>query len=138
MDILTTPPVEVASDSASASGLSYSGNAPSSAAPGKMRAACNRCHAQKLRCRKKVGEVKCDRCRKLHTSCQFSPRAPRSSPKNGERVVNGMEETFPLFVPTDMPTMPSNIVTGDGGSCSSDWAFSQNPAIGVANGPGIP
>lgn len=49
-----------------------------------------------------------------------------------------MEETFPLFVPTDMPTMPSNIVTGDGGNCSSDWAFSQTPAIGVANGPGIP
>ncbi|KAL4928798.1 Zn(II)2Cys6 transcription factor domain-containing protein [Aspergillus undulatus] len=44
-----------------------------------MRAACDRCHAQKLRCVCKPGAVRCERCSRLDSLCHFSPRAPRGS-----------------------------------------------------------
>lgn len=48
---------------------------------GATRSACNRCHSQKLRCVKKTNQKSCDRCSRLRTTCQFSPRVPRSSQK---------------------------------------------------------
>ncbi|KAL4800826.1 hypothetical protein BDV19DRAFT_352212 [Aspergillus venezuelensis] len=44
-----------------------------------MRAACNKCHSQKLRCIRKRGEDRCERCSRLDATCVFSPRAPRGS-----------------------------------------------------------
>ncbi|KAL4966131.1 Zn(II)2Cys6 transcription factor domain-containing protein [Aspergillus stella-maris] len=46
-----------------------------------MRAACNKCHSQKLRCIRKRGEARCERCSRLDATCVFSPRAPRGSIK---------------------------------------------------------
>ncbi|KAL4778215.1 hypothetical protein BJX76DRAFT_343830 [Aspergillus varians] len=45
----------------------------------KLRAACNRCHAQKLRCVRTTGQLQCGRCLRLNTLCQFAPRTPRGS-----------------------------------------------------------
>ncbi|EPE28761.1 Zn2/Cys6 DNA-binding protein [Glarea lozoyensis ATCC 20868] len=39
----------------------------------RLRAACDRCHSQKLRCPKKSGEAICDRCLRAGASCMFSP-----------------------------------------------------------------
>ncbi|KAA8652846.1 Zn(II)2Cys6 transcription factor domain-containing protein [Aspergillus tanneri] len=47
----------------------------------KSRSACNRCHAQKLRCVRQPGQLHCERCLKLDTICQFARRAPRGSKK---------------------------------------------------------
>ncbi len=39
----------------------------------RLRAACDRCHAQKVRCPRKQGEKTCDRCVKSGCVCVFSP-----------------------------------------------------------------
>ncbi|KAL2818739.1 hypothetical protein BDW59DRAFT_151924 [Aspergillus cavernicola] len=50
----------------------------------KTRSACNRCHAQKLRCIRKSDPLRCERCERcsrLGTLCHFAPRVPRGSRK---------------------------------------------------------
>ncbi len=44
--------------------------------PLKPRAACDRCHSQKLRCLKPKGQEdsRCQRCLSSNTECVFSPR----------------------------------------------------------------
>lgn len=51
----------------------------------KIRAACDRCHSQKLRCLKRPGINGCLRCYKAGTGCAFSPslRSLRSKEPNG-------------------------------------------------------
>ncbi|KAF3764752.1 hypothetical protein M406DRAFT_107147 [Cryphonectria parasitica EP155] len=39
----------------------------------KTRAACDRCHSQKLRCPKQAGSIVCARCLKAGTPCTYSP-----------------------------------------------------------------
>ena len=39
----------------------------------RRRAACDRCHSQKIRCPRKPGQDVCDRCQKARTPCVFSP-----------------------------------------------------------------
>lgn len=39
----------------------------------RRRAACDRCHSQKIRCPRKAGQDVCDRCQKARTPCIFSP-----------------------------------------------------------------
>src|SRR5258708_2149542 len=39
----------------------------------RLRAACDRCHSQKLKCPRTAGIQKCNRCNKARTSCVFSP-----------------------------------------------------------------
>lgn len=41
------------------------------------RQACDRCHAQKLRCQHRGGEGACSRCSRSNTACVFSPRQRR-------------------------------------------------------------
>jgi hypothetical protein len=41
--------------------------------PVRLRAACDRCHSQKLRCPKVADAEQCDRCRKARRPCVFSP-----------------------------------------------------------------
>ena len=70
MDLLTTQ-LPAASALAPAS---MSGELNQPLVQVKVRSACNRCHGQKLRCVRKPGQVSCERCLRLNTSCRFSPR----------------------------------------------------------------
>ncbi|KAK2767370.1 hypothetical protein FQN53_006456 [Emmonsiellopsis sp. PD_33] len=45
----------------------------------QIRSACDRCHAQKLRCERRRGQDRCARCVRLDASCIFSPRQPRTT-----------------------------------------------------------
>ena len=46
----------------------------------RRRAACDRCHTQKLRCPRRPGVDVCDRCIKARTSCVFSPFRQKKEP----------------------------------------------------------
>jgi hypothetical protein len=79
--------------------------------PGKTRSACNRCHAQKLKCVRKAGQTSsCDRCLRLKTSCRFGLRAARSSLKFSEQLTIDMilEDPFPVPASMPMPIRCSN------------------------------
>lgn len=57
----------------------------------RLRAACDRCHAHKLRCPKSVVAGACDRCSKARQPCVFSPFRQkkvisRSQGKQGDTV----------------------------------------------------
>ncbi|KAL4755697.1 Zn(II)2Cys6 transcription factor domain-containing protein [Aspergillus foveolatus] len=62
--------------------------------PAKIRSACNRCHAQKLRCVLKPGQVQCERCLRLDTVCRFASRAPRGSQRTRTRSAAGETENM--------------------------------------------
>ncbi|KAL2849716.1 hypothetical protein BJX68DRAFT_94916 [Aspergillus pseudodeflectus] len=49
--------------------------------PRKTRSACDKCHTQKLRCTRKPGQSRCERCLRLNAECRFAPRAKRGSKK---------------------------------------------------------
>lgn len=134
MDLPTTPPT--ASASASAPGVSSSSESQNS--PRKIRSACDRCHGQKLRCIRKEGQVSCERCLKLHTTCRFGPRASRTSlkrPKSPARWVQG-EEQEPLSASASIPTPNaySNEIIAD--RRNSDWWFPLGLETSIATGPG--
>lgn len=149
MDLLLTTPALLDSASASASGASPGGNpnSPSSISPAKVRAACNRCHAQKLRCMKKDGQEKCERCHKLRTSCRFSPRAPRSSLKQTEPAIGNLQEPFALCQ-GDIPNVSAYTVPGEympnvnaktvSGEYDSEWIFPSNIATDLPRTLGRP
>lgn len=72
----------------------------------QLRRACDRCHSQKLRC-KRTGGGNCDRCEKTGVTCVFSPsRRMRkiSQPKDGDARLSvsgasshiGLNGAFPL------------------------------------------
>jgi Fungal Zn(2)-Cys(6) binuclear cluster domain len=112
MDLLTTPPAA----SASSSGISSesSGGESSVNSPGKTRSACNRCHAQKLKCVRKAGQgSSCERCVRLKTSCRFSPRAARSSSRlPGQAAVEiALEDPLPVPASIPMPIRHSHTTT---------------------------
>ncbi|TRX91597.1 hypothetical protein FHL15_007602 [Xylaria flabelliformis] len=44
--------------------------------PRPLRASCDRCHAQKLKCPKEFGSASCSRCLKAGSNCVFSPAGP--------------------------------------------------------------
>ena len=76
MDILTIQPALSAFEA-------------SSGTPSRTRAACNRCHAQKLKCVKKVEQGgSCERCTRLRTTCRYGPRAARVSARPLERAAD--------------------------------------------------
>jgi hypothetical protein len=109
MDLLTYP----SAASASAPGIpSESSRGESSVnAPGKTRSACNRCHAQKLKCVRRAGQASsCERCFRLQTSCRFDPRAVRSSLKLSHQLAVEITMEDPLSVPAymPMPVQPSD------------------------------
>ncbi|KAF4616217.1 hypothetical protein G7Y89_g15189 [Cudoniella acicularis] len=47
----------------------------------RLRAACDRCHSQKLRCPRQPGQDVCGRCAKAHRSCVFSPFRQKKLPE---------------------------------------------------------
>ncbi|KAF2268645.1 hypothetical protein CC78DRAFT_529665 [Lojkania enalia] len=84
----------------------------------RLRSACDRCHAQKLRCLKAPmdrGNV-CLRCAKFGTPCIFSPRAPRrrqqrqaeydadenAAGQTDSTIASGPTNAWPHDVPQDM------------------------------------
>ena len=74
----------------------------------KVRAACTPCHSQKLRCVIKHGAVSCDRCVRLHKSCNFAPRAPRSSLQVRQNSAQshepeGMPASIEMYTPASSP-----------------------------------
>lgn len=114
---LTTP-----SGAASASRLLT--NADSGQPTGKLRAACNRCHAQKLRCVKQTGHASCDRCLRLKTSCHFGFRAPRSSLKLSNHVTQHLDDGQDLLdlsqCSSTSKTCLDDMTAGAG---KGDWQF---------------
>lgn len=108
-------------------------NATPSASSGKVRAACNRCHAQKLRCVKRGNQMKCERCHKLNTSCRFSPRAPRSSLKQRELAVDGVQGLPPLSQTTDTPNDHSDSILGD---YQNEWMAPEDITPDLTNASG--
>lgn len=48
----------------------------------RLRAACDRCHTQKVRCPKKPEEESCDRCIKAKVSCKYSPFREKKPPRD--------------------------------------------------------
>ncbi|KAL2864815.1 Zn(II)2Cys6 transcription factor domain-containing protein [Aspergillus lucknowensis] len=58
----------------------------------KTRAACNRCHAQKLRCIRRTGQSRCERCSRLDAPCRFAPRAPRNSRQRASQETPNFEQ----------------------------------------------
>lgn len=58
----------------------------------RIRSACDRCHAQKLRCPKQVGSIVCGRCSKAGARCRYSPPGTVSieSDRNDAAVMNGI------------------------------------------------
>lgn len=132
MDPFMTPPA------ASASALEVTFGGESNNHPRKTRSACNRCHSQKLRCAKQIGQSSCERCLKLRRSCRFGPRAPRVSlqlPKQDTNCTQG-DWHEPLSVSASMtrPSVPSNTPIAD--VSNSDSLFSLNAETAIAEGRG--
>jgi hypothetical protein len=50
----------------------------------RKRAACDRCHAQKVRCPKRPDQEFCDRCIKAQSDCVFSPFRQKKTPEEGQ------------------------------------------------------
>jgi hypothetical protein len=101
MDLFISSPVP----SASASGVASesSGGGSSVNLPKKTRSACNRCHAQKLKCVKKGGrENSCERCFRLRTACRSGPRVARSSLKRPDPTAVGITLEDPLSMPASV------------------------------------
>lgn len=44
-----------------------------------IRSSCDRCHRQKLRCRRNAESATCDRCQRLKVPCQYSRRGSKPS-----------------------------------------------------------
>ncbi|TPX07230.1 uncharacterized protein E0L32_010824 [Thyridium curvatum] len=58
---------------------------PMAGHPVRVRLACDRCHAHKLRCPKQAGSPVCTRCARAGAACVFSPpggKAPSAPPRN--------------------------------------------------------
>ncbi|KAE9367688.1 hypothetical protein N431DRAFT_348492 [Stipitochalara longipes BDJ] len=55
----------------------------------RRRAACDRCHSQKIRCPRKPGQEICDRCQKARTPCIFSPFRQKKVPEGGPGADEG-------------------------------------------------
>ncbi|KAK9257618.1 hypothetical protein V1519DRAFT_477652, partial [Lipomyces tetrasporus] len=131
MDYLRTQPAPSAS--ASASGVSS--GAESHNAPGKTRSACNRCHSQKLRCVRNIGQVSCERCLRLRTSCRFGPRAPRASLKSPQRAAAAQAEwQIPLSGSASIPTPNLHADAMIAGVSDSEWLFSPSADTDISEG----
>jgi hypothetical protein len=109
-------------------------NATPSASSGKVRVACNRCHAQKLRCVKRENQMKCERCNRLNTSCRFSPRAPRSSLKQREPAVDGVQGLPPLSQTTDTSNVHLDSILGD---YQNEWMAPEDLTTDLTNTSGM-
>lgn len=113
MDLFTNQPAP----SATALEIpSIPGGKPNTNHPRKTRSACNRCHAQKLKCvRETVQSSSCERCLRMKTICRFGPRAARVSQKPSEQIIakNGWHDPVSLPATTPMPIGPWDTTDAD-------------------------
>lgn len=70
----------------------------------RRRLACDRCHAQKLRCTKREDNESCARCLKARRSCIFSPslRPVWPLPQSGVEQGDGLGSTTAEVGPDDL------------------------------------
>ena len=126
MDSLVTPSASSASASASASARA-SLRSETTNHPRKVRSACNRCYRQKLRCVKITGELDCERCSKLHTSCQYGLRAPRASLKTPVPGIWHERHSVPAFL--SAPDANLDTVLTD--ESNSEWLLAPDVSAGA-------
>ncbi|KLJ07875.1 hypothetical protein EMPG_16657 [Blastomyces silverae] len=102
-------------------------------APQKERAACNRCHTQKLRRIRKPEEAHCERCLRLGKICQFSIRAPRGSLK-AQRAQQMTRASRAAPIPTSgiMPNAHAHPDAMTGQEQGVDVGFSRSEAALVS------
>ncbi|KAL3459493.1 hypothetical protein BJX64DRAFT_291162 [Aspergillus heterothallicus] len=84
--------------------------------PRKMRSACDKCHLQKLRCVRKSGQSRCERCERLDAVCRFAPRARRGSKKT-----RGQQEPAPVTTPHIVSNELATPSTTLGPSSNLQW-----------------
>lgn len=87
----------------------------------RIRSACDRCHSQKLKCRKLSSSGQCARCMKAQRSCVFSPanRGFRANPEaeivpqggGGTSSASSDDTDSPLEV-QDISTTTQNLDNG--------------------------
>jgi Fungal Zn(2)-Cys(6) binuclear cluster domain len=127
------------SPAASASVSGASSRRPSNLAK-KPRAACNRCHSQKLRCGKKLGEATCERCLKLGTLCRFEPRAPRASraSSKAEHAPNIAQDDLlePLSALASVQMTETHSVEPNINMDASEWLFPRYAEASITEGRG--
>lgn len=74
MDLSVTPEHAASASSAETpNGTNRQRQGPS------IRSSCDRCHRQKLRCRRNAESAACDRCQRLKVPCQYSRRGSKPS-----------------------------------------------------------
>lgn len=90
----------------------------------RIRSACDRCHSQKLKCRKLPSNGQCARCVKAQTACVFSPanRGFRANPEAewvpqggsgvGETSSSSSEDSESPPEVQDIPATTNNLENG--------------------------
>jgi hypothetical protein len=137
MDLVNASPVPSASAPGIASASSGGGGERSINAPRKTRSACNRCHAQKLKCVKKAGQSSsCERCLRLKTSCQFGPRVVRSSLKRPEPPAAEITLQDTNSMPGRTSVATRNSDTTITGVSEMEWLLSSDESGDAAGGYG--
>ncbi|KHN94244.1 Zn(2)-C6 fungal-type DNA-binding domain protein [Metarhizium album ARSEF 1941] len=73
-----------------------------------IRKACDRCHSQKLSC-KRVGDEACERCVRLQTECKSSPslRYKKQHQQHGQQYQRQQQRASPYQNPQQPQTQPS-------------------------------
>lgn len=80
----------------------------------RKRAACDRCHSQKLRCLKRQDGSGCARCFKARTACIFSPslRAARQNPGTERADADTSQTSCTNWNDLEMPSTGNGNVNG--------------------------
>lgn len=73
----------------------------------RLRAACDRCHSQKLRCPKPAGAEVCDRCQRAGRPCAFSPFRQKKEPGRAHEKASMNTQLFHLEEKIDSMTEKS-------------------------------
>lgn len=131
LDFMPNSPTASASAWESTAVLSFANTFRSPS--GKFRAACNRCHSQKLKCVKKTGQMSCDRCLRLETTCNFSCRAPRIYHKPQEQGADLANESSSEPGSTMSPNLSTTMIRNPIGS---ELLFHPNANVDFSAGQG--
>lgn len=75
----------------------------------RRRAACDRCHSQKVRCPKTATQDICDRCMKAGSPCVFSPFRQKKA-SEADETIQGTPVT-PGSSPNDQITESNTTLT---------------------------
>ncbi|KAM3073605.1 hypothetical protein ACMFMG_004510 [Clarireedia jacksonii] len=78
----------------------------------RRRAACDRCHSQKLRCHRQPSTDICERCAKAHTECLYSPfRQKPATLVKSVKTTSSTERTYSdeAGTPSVLPNIPNEL-----------------------------